>query len=652
MIELEYRSNKKMKRKYNCLLYLILFTASFTAEIFPGDKVYSVDKIPKMLMKDADAVIRMNEIRFEVFDGNNAVKKVKFAATIFKKDGQHLGRLVLWYDKFREINDLEGKIYDSAGEEIRDLEDDNIKDYSAFSGYTFYDDNRVRVSELYHNSFPYTVEFIYTISYDEDFNWPTWYSRTTLDPVEKSRFEAILPENQALRYWSNNDSVKAIIREEGGRKIYEWEINNQIKLPYDAYGDDIEDVASIIQIAPSEFEIEGYHGNMNSWKDFGAWYYSLYKDRMKLSAPVVSEVTALAGSSETEREKIKKVYKFMQSRTRYVNVSLGIGSWQPFDAQYVHSRGYGDCKALSNYMVSLLHAINIKAYPVLINSGDHRLPLITEFPSSQFNHVIVCVPGDKDTVWLECTSQDILFGVIDSDNENRQALMVTPEGGVVVKTPVSHSKQNIQQRNTKVKLTSFGSAAAEIVTGWSGNQQNDILHRIIDATPEERERWILNAYEVPDIKLNNFTFYGIENKMSEIELNVQLVLPRYANASGSRIFFNPNIEERRTYIPKDIQKRYSPIRFEYPYIDIDTIYYSIPKGYSIEMLPEEVSLESSFGKFISTTKPLGDTSIAYTRYLEIETYSIPAGNYSEYRNFFAGVVKSDRGQVVLVKKIR
>jgi len=140
--------------------------------------------------------------------------------------------------------------------------------------------------------------------------------------------------------------------------------------------------------------------------------------------------------------------------------------------------------------------------------------------------------------------------------------------------------------------------------------------------------------------------------MSEIELIVQLVLPRYANASGSRIFFNPNIEERRTYIPKDIQKRYSPIRFEYPYIDIDTIYYSIPKGYSIEMLPEEVSLESSFGKFISTTKPLGDTSIAYTRYLEIETYSIPAGNYSEYRNFFAGVVKSDRGQVVLVKKIR
>jgi len=501
-----------MKRKYNCLLYLILFTASFTAEIFPGDKVYSVDKIPKMLMKDADAVIRMNEIRFEVFDGNNAVKKVKFAATIFKKDGQHLGRLVLWYDKFREINDLEGKIYDSAGEEIRDLEDDNIKDYSAFSGYTFYDDNRVRVSELYHNSFPYTVEFIYTISYDEDFNWPTWYSRTTLDPVEKSRFEAILPENQALRYWSNNDSVKAIIREEGGRKIYEWEINNQIKLPYDAYGDDIEDVASIIQIAPSEFEIEGYHGNMNSWKDFGAWYYSLYKDRLKLSAPAVSEVTALVKSSD--------------------------------------------------------------------------------------------------------------------------------------------SKQNIQQRNTKVKLTSFGSAAAEIVTGWSGNQQNDILHRIIDATPEERERWILNAYEVPDIKLNNFTFYGIENKMSEIELIVQLVLPRYANASGSRIFFNPNIEERRTYIPKDIQKRYSPIRFEYPYIDIDTIYYSIPKGYSIEMLPEEVSLESSFGKFISTTKPLGDTSIAYTRYLEIETYSIPAGNYSEYRNFFAGVVKSDRGQVVLVKKIR
>lgn len=642
--------NKMMRNNFNRIIFSLLLLTAITPKNFAEEKEYSVHKIPKALLKEANAVIRINETRFEVFDKNNSVKEVKFAVTIFKKDEQHLGKLILWYDKFSEIDDLEGKIFDAEGEEIRDIEDEEIKDYSGYSGYSFYDDNRVRVSELYHNAFPYTVEFKYTISYNEDFNWPAWYSRSNLNPVEKSRFEVIVPENQDLRYWCNNDSLKLINRLYEGKKFYIWEENNLLKLPYDVYGDDIEDIASIVLIAPSEFEIEGYEGSMNSWKEFGRWYYSLCKDKMKLSDLSAAGVQALAKSSENEREKIFKIYKYMQSRTRYVSIQLGIGSWQPFDAEYVHSRCYGDCKALSNYMISLLNAVNIKAYPVLINSGDDRLPLIAEFPSNQFNHVIVCIPGAKDTIWLECTSQNILFGVIGYSNENRGALMVKPDGGVIVKTPISSARENAQLRNSSVKITSYGTASAEVFTRWSGNQHNYMLHAIIDATPEEREKWILNSFEVPEIKLNKFIFKGVNDKKDQIELNTQFILPRYANVSGSRIFFHPNIEERRSSVPKDIAVRHSPIRFNYPYLDIDTVYYSIPKGYTMETFPEEVNFECSFGKFMSGTKPIGDSSIVYTRYLEINTYSIPAENYSEYRNFFAGVVKSDRDQVVLVKK--
>jgi len=636
-----------MISQYTLICLLMLVSA---VKVFSEEGEYSVDKIPKALLKDANAVIRVNEISFEVLDKNSSIKKVKFAATIFKKDEQQFGRLILWYDKFREIDDLEGKIYDRAGKEIRELDDRDIKDYSGFAGYTFYDDNRVRVSELFHNEYPYTIEFKYTISYDENFNWPTWYSRSTLEPVEKSRFEVVVPENDSLRYWCNDDSLKPLNEIQNGKKFYIWEKNNLVKLPYDVYGDDLEDIASIVRIAPAEFEIEGYAGSMNSWKEFGSWYYSLCKDRMKLPETVEKELKELVKSSGSEKEKMSKVYYYMQSRTRYVSVQLGIGSWQPFEAEYVHTRGYGDCKALSNYMVSLLNAVGIKAYPVLINSGDERLPLISQFPSNQFNHVIVCIPGTEDTTWLECTSQNILFGVIDADCENREALMITPDGGIIVNTPSSSADKNIQMRKSMVKLTSYGTASAEVFTRWSGNQHNNMLHKIIDATPEEREKLILSSFEVPEIKLNKFDFKGVKEKKDWIELSAEFLLTRYANASGTRIFFYPNIEERRSYIPKDIAERHSPVRFYYPYIDIDTAFYSVPKGYSAETLPGEVNLESTFGKFSSATKALGDTSIVYTRFLEIDCYSIPAKNYPEYRDFFAGVVKSDRDQVVLVKK--
>ena len=95
---------------------------------------------------------------------------------------------------------------------------------------------------------------------------------------------------------------------------------------------------------------------------------------------------------------------------RYVSIQLGIGGFKPSAAKFVDEKKYGDCKALTNYMKNLLSVVGIASYPALINAGYNKYPADTRFPSDPFNHVILCVPMEKDTVWLECTSNNAKAG--------------------------------------------------------------------------------------------------------------------------------------------------------------------------------------------------------------------------------------------------
>ena len=99
---------------------------------------------------------------------------------------------------------------------------------------------------------------------------------------------------------------------------------------------------------------------------------------------------------------------------------MDLGGLQPFDAKTVFETGCGDCKALSNYMFSLLKLIGVRSYPAIVSSGTYIEPIFLEFPNfQQFDHAILCVPHLKDTIWLECTNQKIPFGFLGDFTDDR-----------------------------------------------------------------------------------------------------------------------------------------------------------------------------------------------------------------------------------------
>ena len=98
---------------------------------------------------------------------------------------------------------------------------------------------------------------------------------------------------------------------------------------------------------------------------------------------------------------------------------MGIGGWKPMPASEVSKKGYGDCKALTNYMRTLLTAAGIPSYYAIIYNDDSVINFDKDFPKLDGNHVILMVPTEKNDIWLENTSQRVAFNHLSYSSHNR-----------------------------------------------------------------------------------------------------------------------------------------------------------------------------------------------------------------------------------------
>lgn len=620
--------------------------------LFSTDETFPTATMHRPFILEAPAVVRLDVRRFVVEGAGAATEHVRRVVTILNPDGKDHARLVLPYDKFRRIDRLEGRVRDVRGNVVRKLGKDDQRDFSAISGYTLYEERRVRVAELYESNYPYTVEFTYTIEHDGLISWPTWRAQERELPVEYAAFEVDAPAHVPIRYVVENGSWAPEKERADGRHRVRWTDAQVEKGQSVAYGPPWRDQVVTVHTAPTAFEIEGASGRMDDWAAFGQWYHRLSQGRGTLSPATRAKVDTLTAAAGDTLEAIEALYRFMQDRTRYVNVSLGIGGWQPFPARYVETRGYGDCKALTNYMQALLTAAGIESFPVLIRAGHDAPAILPDFPSNQFNHVVLAVPLDGDTLWLENTDQTAPFGHVSSSIEDRHALLVTPEGGRLIRTPRSAASDNTQHRRAHVELKADGDAQARIHTTFAGNQQDRVRGALALRSQRDRAEWLRDAIDIPNFSVTAADFSDVDRRQRIIALPVELSLSRYGARTGRRLFFRPNLMQRWTSVPPSADTaRTVPVHVaDYPFVDTDSIAYALPEGYAVEAAPEPVRLATPFAYYEARVETPSDGKLVYRRRMEMREETLRAEQYGVLRTFLRQVARADRQQVVLVQR--
>ncbi len=628
---------------------LILFFCLSFFRLMAGDGEYAVFKIPQSLMKNANAVIRLREELTELQKEDKMYKKEHYVITILNEEGDRFSGMFEYYDRFSEIKSIEGTLYDALGIRIKSLKNKDIEDGSASSGSNLADDNRYKKHNFYYRVYPYTIEYTIESVKKETMFFSPWYPvYTSLIAVQKSRFVVNVPSSYLLRYKSFNYSVEPEVKDAGSRKIYTWSLENHEAVQREFAAPSWRRITPVVLFAPSEFVIEDYRGTMKDWKEFGKFQLSLNKGRDQLPDEIKTKVAELTRNTGSTEEKITRLYQFLQNNTRYISIQLGIGGWRPLEASFVAGKLYGDCKALSNYMYALLKEAGIRSHYTLIRAGEGEDDLELDFPSRQFNHAILCVPMEKDTMWLECTSQTVAPGYMGGFTGNRHALLITEEGGVVAATPRYGMNDNTQVRRIKAELSVDATLQIHANTVYSCLQQDDLQMLINTLSKDKVKEELHEKLDFATYEVERFAYKENKSRRPSIEEQLDISVSNYATITGKRLFIIPNIMTRHGRRLTPSENRKYEVELDTEYRDTDSVEIIIPAGYTAESMPQDVVLDTRFGRYRSSVKIDGNR-ILYQRTMEHFAGRFPAGDYAELVKFYDAMYKADRAKIVLVK---
>lgn len=616
-----------------------------------GQQSYAVNQIPADLKARAGAVVRNEELTIDVKALNQVDYRYKKAVTILNSSADEEARIMVWYNKTRQIKSLKATIYNEFGMPVGRIAAKDFRDESAASDYSLFEDSRMKRFHPAVVSYPYTLEYEYEIRSKQSLIFPEWSAiQAEGVSLERSRFTFLCGSDFNIRFKELNypGQVQQATGEKG-QKSYVWEVKNLKALKAEPYSPDPSLSMPSVKIAAGTFTYQDVTGSFSNWEEYGKWTAAtLLKNKDKVSDETLPKVRELVADSREPWDKARKIYEFVQQRTRYVSVQIGIGGYEPIAAAEVDRLGYGDCKALVNYTRALLAGAGIKSYYTLVEAGGYKTDAIPDFASmNQFNHVILCIPFERDTAWVDCTSKTLPFGYLGDFTDDRLVLACTEEGGKLLRTPKMKTEDNVQMRQAKFVLHPTGELEGEMTTTFTG-WQYDNREALAEEPLTEQVKLLREIYPMNNLEVKSFQLHHDKGARPKTTETLRLHARDYAAINGQRYSLSLNSVNRSREI-REVTNRKNPVYVSRGYIDTDEIVYTLPEGYSIESKPANQKFSNDFGEF-SVDIAVVNNTLVYKRKLRLNEGHYAPEKYAALVDLYQRAYGSDRASLTLIKK--
>ena len=577
-------------------LFLTIIAIVLIGSVSAKDQVKPISAIPDSLSQGAYSVVLDYAVECNV-EASCLPYSCSFKKTyaVLNKHGQGDTGFVAYTDAFRSLKGFSGRIYDANGELIQKIKRSDLQ--SSEYSESLATDAEVHFYECNYGRFPYTIEYEWKIDYRDGvlsfpiFNPISAYNQS----LQKASYKLTLPKYMEYNSKCVNVSKPSITMSEEGETVVEWEVENIYAIEDEPYSTELSASIPCIYAEPQEFQYGDYLGYQSSWQDISAWSYTLLEGRNIISEKTISAIKQMTDTIASTRDKVKRVYEYLDETTRYVSIQLGVGGYRPIRSEEVEKSGFGDCKALSLYMRTLLKAIGIESNYVVISTINERL--FADYPNvQQSNHVILQVPLKQDTIWLECTNPSIPFGYIHDGIAGHDALPASEEGSGLVRLPSYPDSLHFESYNAAITLKEDGSATGTVVRK-SYLSQYEYLSGITDLDKTEQIDFLRKGIHFNIASISNVLVEEDKLELPSITVSYDLAI-KYKTIGKDIISIRIN-PFRSASSPRRGEKREQKIHIQSGFCDTDTIRITIPDNYVLSTSPRIDSLQTKFGSFTS-----------------------------------------------------
>ncbi|MDD3004191.1 DUF3857 domain-containing protein [Flavobacterium sp.] len=631
-------------------IFSLVFFLIFSLQSYCQHHNYSISKIPADLLENANAVVRLNDKQIKILSRKSMTVTTKRVVSIMNEEG--LGHLDAseYFSNSEKIKSIEGSVLNKDGVEIKKIKRKDFKENSV-SGGALITDGKILYLDYTPITYPFTLIYESVVETINTAFIPTWYPVESMYvSVEKATISFDYPSDLGFKFKEVNFESDHKIVKTAQANTLSYTANSILAYKYEDYSPNIQKFFPHVMFGLTYFSLEGVEGVANDWKTFGLWMHeSLLKNTTEISEETQNKIKQLVGNEKDPAKIAKIVYKYVQDKTRYISIQLGIGGWKPMLAKDVDRLGYGDCKALTNYTRSLLQTVGVPSYYTVIYGDREIKNLQPDFVSMQGNHVILGVPVNNEMIWLECTSQVNPFGFQGNFTDNRTALIIKPDGGEIIKTQEYKTPQNSQISTGEFTLDENGKLIGNVKIVSKGTQYDNKSGNEIKSAEDRTKMYKSYFWHINNISFQKINL--VNNKeLIEFQEDIAFEASNYASKTNDKMMFALNAFNPSNNVPQRYRNRNNPFEIKRGFYDYDEVNIKIPEGFTVESKPNDFEIKDKYGLY-KTEFILGENNVLlYKRTFQINPGFHDKSEYENFRKFRETVGKMDNVKIVLIKK--